>query len=57
MGSRVKVKPDPLLPPELRKCVGYLGRVDHVVRLSAGLRYGIAFGDGQIVYCTEEQLA
>ena len=57
VGSRVKAKPDPSMPPSLRNYVGYLGRIVGVVDDDAGLRYAVAFGDGRIVYFTDEQLA
>ena len=56
-GSRGQARPAPSMPPSLRKYVGYLGRIVGVVDDEAGVRYAVAFGDGQIVYFTEEQLA
>ncbi len=54
VGSRVKVIPSLRLPRNLLMYVGYLGRI---VGVTDDGRYAVAFGNGQIVYLTDEQLA
>ncbi len=57
VGSRVKVRPTLGLPKRLLIYVGYLGYIVHVIDHNRGVRYALVFGDGWIVYCTDEQLA
>jgi len=57
VGSRAKAVPDPSMPPSLRRYVGRLGRIVGVIDDEAVIRYAVEFGDGRIVYFTDEQLA